>query len=279
MRPAVRREVAGHLRKAYGISERRACSVTGFQRSSQRYRKRSDPQVELRMRLKELAAARVRYGYRRLHILLRREGWPVNHKRTYRLYREEGLSIRPKTPRRKRAWRYRQGRSQVDGPNEVWAMDFMSDQLFDGRPFRILTVVDCHTREALAIVPRVSFRAYQVVEALDAVARIRGNPNSLRVDNGPEFASRMLDQWAYSKGVELDFSRPGKPTDNAHIEAFNSRLRAECLNASWFLSMGDARERIEQWRTDYNEDRPHTALGGLTPSAFAQQTQQARKVA
>ncbi len=279
VRPAVRREVAGHLQVTYGISERRACSATGFGRSSQRYRKRSDPQVALRMRLKELAAARVRYGYRRLHILLRREGWSVNHKRTYRLYREEGLSIRPKVPRRKRAWRYRQGRPEIGGPNEVWAMDFMSDGLFDGRPFRILTVVDCHTRESLSIVPRVNFRAFQVVEVLDELVRVRGRPKSLRVDNGPEFAGRMLDQWAYLKGVELDFSRPGKPTDNAYIEAFNARFRAECLNASWFLSMADARDRIEQWRRDYNEVRPHTALGGLTPRAYADQAKQARKLA
>jgi putative transposase len=130
----------------------------------------------------------VRYGYRRLHILLLREGWSVNHKRTYRIYREEGLSIRPKLPRRKRAWRYRQGRPDVGAANEVWAMDFMSDQLFDGRPFRLLTVVDCHTREALSIAPRVSFRAFQVIEVLDELVQVRGQPRSLRVDNGPEFA-------------------------------------------------------------------------------------------
>lgn len=264
---------------AYDISERRALKATGFNRSSQRYRTRRDPQTELRLRLKELAATRVRYGYRRLHILLQREGWPVNHKRTYRLYREEGLSIRSKAPKRKRAWRYRQGRPEVGGPNEVWSMDFMADRLFDGRPFRILTVVDCHTRESLAIAPRVNFRAYQVTEVLDRLVRERGRPKSLRVDNGPEFAGRMLDQWAYLNGVEIDFSRPGKPTDNAYIEAFNSRLRAECLNASWFLSMADARDRIEEWRTDYNEDRPHTALGGLTPNAFADQANNARRLA
>ena len=279
MRPSARREVAGHLQAAYGISERRACRATGFHRSSQRYRKRSDPQTELRMRLKELAAARVRYGYRRLHILLRREGWPVNHKRTYRLYREEGLAIRAKLPKRKRAWRYRQGRPEIGGPNEVWAMDFMADQLFDGRAFRVLTVVDCCTREALSIAPRVSFRAYQVVEVLDELVRSRGKPRSLRVDNGPEFAGRMLDQWAYLNGVEIDFSRPGKPTDNAYIEAFNSRFRTECLNASWFLSLADARERIEQWREEYNADRPHSALGNLTPRAFAAEANRARKVA
>ena len=166
VKPAVRREVAGHLQKADGIGEWRACSVTGFQRSSQRSRTRSDPQTELRLRLKELAAARVRYGYHRLLLMLRREGWPVNHKRTDRLSREEGLSIRPKMPKRKRAWRYRQGRPDVSGPNAGWAMDFMADQLFGRHPFRDLTVVDCHTREALAIVPRVQVRAYQVVETL-----------------------------------------------------------------------------------------------------------------
>ena len=279
MTPSRRRRGVDQLRMAYQVSERRACRATGFHRSTQRYRARRDPQLELRMRLKELAAARVRYGYRRLHVLLRREGWAVNHKRTYRLYREEGLSIRPKLPKRKRAWRYRQGRPAVGRPNEVWAMDFRSDQLFDGRPFRILTVVDGHTREALSLTPRASFRAFQVVEVLDALVRLRGRPKSLRVDNGPEFAGRMLDQWAYLNGVEIDFSRPGKPTDNAYIEAFNARLRAECLNASWFLSLADARERIEEWRCHYNEDRPHTALGGLTPRAFANQAATARELA
>jgi len=231
------------------------------------------------MRLKELAATRVRYGYRRLHVLLRREGWQVNHKRTYRLYHEEGLSIRPRTPRRKRAWRYRSGRPEIGGPNEVWALDFMSDQLFDGRPFRILTMVDCHTRESLAIAPRTNFLAFQVVEAIDRLARERDKPKSLRVDNGPEFAGKMLDQWAYLNGVEIDFSRPGKPTDNAFIEAFNARFRAECLNASWFLSLADACNCIEEWRCHYNEDRPHTALGNLTPNQFVIHANQARKVA
>jgi putative transposase len=277
--PSRRRSVVEHLRAAYRVSERRACRATGFHRSTQRYRARRDPQVELRMRLKELAAARVRYGYRRLHVLLRREGWPVNAKRVHRLYREEGLAIRPKVPRRKRAWRYRQDRPAVVGPNECWAMDFVSDQLFDGRPFRVLAVIDVHTREALATVPRVSFRGFQVVEVLDRLAAERGRPGSLRVDNGPEFAGKMLDQWAYLNRVEIDFSRPGKPTDNAFVEAFNARFRAECLNASWFLSMADACGRIEAWRTDYNEERPHTALGSLTPRAFASQAHQARGVA
>ena len=231
------------------------------------------------MRLRDLAAARVRYGYRRLHVLLRREGWPVNHKRTYRLYCDEGLSIRPKVPRCKRAWRYRVGWPRAVAPNEVWSMDFVSDQLFDGRPIRILAVIDAHTREALSIVPKVSFRAFDVVQELDRLVGGRGRPKTLKVDNGPEFAGRLLDQWAYLNGVEIDFSRPGKPTDNAHIEALKSRLRAECLNASWFLSLADARNRLEGWRREYNEERPHGSLRNLTPRAFTEQAQQARRVA
>ncbi len=205
--------------------------------------------------------------------------WPVNAKRVYRLYSEEGLTIRTKLPRRKRAWRYRVGRPGATAPNEIWAMDFVADQLFDGRPIRILAVLDAHTREALSIAARANFRAFDVVQELDRLARERGRPKTLKVDNGPEFAGRMLDQWAHLNGVEIDFSRPGKPTDNANIEAFNSRLRAECLNASWFLSLADARERLEAWRRDYNEERPHGSLRNLTPRAFAEQAQQAREVA
>jgi putative transposase len=275
----VRRDVVRHLQGVYGVGERRACQASGFHRSSQRYRSRRDPQTELRIRLRDLAASRVRYGYRRLHILLRREGWPVNAKRIYRLYAEEGLTIRAKLPRRKRAWRYRVGRPGATAPNEVWSMDFVSDQLFDGRPIRILAVLDAHTREALSILPRASFRAFDVVQELTRLARERGRPKMLKVDNGPEFAGRLLDQWAHLNTVEIDFSRPGKPTDNAHIEAFNARLRAECLNASWFLSVADARDRLEAWRQEYNEERPHGSPRNLTPRAFAEQAQRARRVA
>jgi putative transposase len=157
-------------------------------------------------------------------------------------------------------------------------MDFVSDQLFDDQPFRILTILDCHTREALATCARTNFRAYQVTEELDRLVALRGKPASIRVDNGPEFAGRMLDQWAYLNKVELDFSRPGKLTDNAFIEAFNARLRSECLNASWFLSMTDARSRIEAWREDYNHHRPQTSLGNLTPAEFADQLRRAREL-
>lgn len=217
MRPVLRREVIRHYQMAFGLSERRACRAMGFGRASHRYRARRDPAMALRMRLKELAGSRVRYGYRRLHVLLQREGWRANHKRIHRLYNEEGLSIRTRSPRRRRACRYRSGRSDADTMNDVWAMDFVSDRLFDDRPFRILTVVDCHTREALATTARTNFRAYQVIEELDRLARIRGKPRSIRVDNGPEFAGRLLDQWAYLNKVELDFSRPGRPSDNAFV--------------------------------------------------------------
>ncbi len=268
MTPSRRRDVVTHLRMAYRVSERCACRASGFSRASQRYRSVADPQEELRLRLKELAASRVRYGYRRLHVLLRREGWPVNHKRIYRLYRLDGLVIRQKAPRRKRASRYRGDRLEVTAANQTWAMDFVSDTLFNGTPIRILTVVDCHTRESLSIEPRAAFRAYNVVEALDQIAARRGLPKTIRCDNGPEFAGRVLDQWAFFNHVELDFSRPATPTDNAYIESFNARLRQELLNASWFLSLADARARMEAWRKEYNEERPHTALKNLTPKEY-----------
>lgn len=163
--------------------------------------------------------------------------------------------------------------------NDIWAMDFMSDRLLDEKPFRILTIIDCFTREALATAARTNVRAYEIIDELDRLARIRGKPRSIRVDNGPEFAGRLLDQLAYLNKVELDVSRPRKPTDNAYIEAFNSRLRQECLNASWVLSMDDAPVRINNWRADYYETRPHSSPGNSTLSELAAQLNAARKVA
>jgi len=277
--PSCRRDVVTHLQAAYQVSERCACRATGFPRSTQRYRSEAEPQGELRLRLKELAQTRVRYGYRRLHVLLRREGWAVNVKRIYRLYREEGLVIRSKTPKRKRSCRYRGEREEISTPNQTWAMDFMSDTLFDNRPYRILTVVDCHSREGLAIEPRQSFRAFHVVEALDRIVRERGRPKTIRCDNGPEFAGRVLDQWAFFNGVELDFSRPARPTDNAFIESFNASVRKELLNASWFTSLAEARERLVVWRKEYNEDRPHSSLKNRTPREYAEEVRAASRLA
>ena len=210
------------------------------------------------MRLKELAGARVRYGYRRLHILLRREGWRINAKRVYRLYCEENLGLRTRTPKRRVSRRTRVGRPEPEQINDCWAMDFMADELFDGRRIRVLTIVDHFSRESLALEVGQSFRGQDVANVPTRIGSQRGLPKTIRVDNGSEFTSKALDQWAYANGVALDFSRPGKPTDNALIESFNGRFRAECLNENWFLSLEDAEEKIEAWRIDYNEHRPHT---------------------
>jgi len=255
------------------VSERRGCAALRFHRSSQRYRSSRDDQAPLRLRIREIAAVRVRYGYPRIHILLRREGWAVNRKRVYRLYRQEGLSLRHKRPKRHVMAARRSERPVAMQPNEQWSMDFVSDALFDGRRIRALTLVDNHTREALAIVVDSGIRGEHVVEAVEAVAARRGAPCLIRVDNGPEFVSKVLDRWAYERGVTLDFSRPGKPTDNALVESFNGRLRDECLNEHLFRSFRHAREIIEEWRIDYNLHRPHTSLDGLTPNEFATRSQ------
>lgn len=221
------------------------------------------------MRIREIAAVRVRYGYPRIHVLLRREGWAVNRKRVYRLYRQEGLSLRHKRPRRHVTAARRMERAAASRANEQWSMDFVSDALFDGRRIRALTLVDNYTREALAIVVDSGIRGVHVVAALQGVTAHRAPPRLIRVDNGPEFVSKALDRWAYERGVTLDFSRPGKPTDNGLVESFNGRLRDECLDTHWFLSLEDARTKIEAWRRDYNASRPHSALGHLTPQEFA----------
>lgn len=258
-----------HVQAAHGVSERRGCVALGVDRSSIRYRSTKPDQAPLRLRIHELAETRVRYGYFRIYILLRREGWMVNHKRVYRLYREDGLSLRLKRPRRHVSAANRERQPAATAPNQLWSMDFVSDALFDGRRLRALTVVDTYTREALAIEVDQGIRGEQVVETMTRLTIVRGAPRTIRVDNGPEFVSKALDRWAYENGVTLDFSRPGKPTDNAFVESFNGRLRDECLNVHWFLSLADARSKIETWRRHFNESRPHTALGWLTPREFA----------
>jgi putative transposase len=205
-----------------------------------------------------MAAARVRYGYFRIYILLRREGWKINHKRVYRIYRQEGLSMRIKRPRRHVRAAYREGRVRPGCANDSWSMDFVSDALFDGRRLRALTVVDNFTRESLAIAVDQGIKGEQVAAVLERIVAERGAPKSIRVDNGPEFVSKVLDRWAHERGGTLDFSRPGKPTDNAYVESFNGRLREECLNVNWFLSLEDAQAKIEAWRREYNESRPHS---------------------
>jgi putative transposase len=192
-----------------------------------------------------------------------------NVKRVYRLYREEGLSLRLKRPRRNKAAQRRQPKQLAHAINEIWSMDFVADALFDGRKLRMLTVVDLFTRECLAIDVGQSLRGEDVVRVLTAITYERGVPRTIKSDNGSEFISKVMDKWAYDRGVELDFSRPGKPTDNANVESFNGRLRQECLNATWFMSIDDARGKIEAWRQYYNESRPHSALDWATPAEFA----------
>lgn len=220
------------------------------------------------MRLRELAGSRVRYGYRRLTVMLRREGWVVNTKRVYRLYREEALQLSA----RKRANRAAQARVALPGAtraNQRWSMDFVSDRFADGRWFRILTVVDQYTRECLCAYADRSQTGEKVVEQMRRLLAVRGAPESITTDNGGEFAGRAMEIWAYQAEVKLDFIRPGKPVENGYIESFNGRLRDECLNGEVFFNLTDAREKLERWRRDYNQKRPHSALADHTPAEFA----------
>ena len=258
-----------YLEEVYKVSERRACEVIGFMRSSHRYRSVRKDNPALRERIREIAEVRVRYGYKRIHCLLRREGWHVNHKRVHRIYCEEGLHLRRRRPRRHVSGTRRMRRSEPERCNACWSMDFVVDSLFDGRRFRALTIVDNYSRECLAIEAGQSLKGVDVAGIMDRLTAQRGVPERIQCDNGSEFVSKAMDRWAYENGVMMDFSRPGKPMDNALVESFNGSLRDECLNVNWFLSIDDAREKIERWRIDYNEFRPHSSLGGLTPSQFA----------
>lgn len=233
-----------------------------------RYRLTRDRQDALRQRLRELAAVRVRFGYRRLTVLLRREGWRVNAKRIYRLYGEEGLAVRTK-PRKKLASRPRVPLPTATRPNERWSMDFVSTRLADGRWFRTLTVLDLYTRECLALVPDRSLTGVKVAEALNQIRQRRPAPRSITVDNGSEFVSRAMDCWAYAHEVKLEFIRPGKPVENAFIESFNGRLRDECLNSHVFFSVAEAQRLLTTWRDDYNRVRPHSSLQDRTPEEWA----------
>ena len=222
----------------------------------------------MEQRIKEICETRVRFGYRRVHVMLRREGWEINAKHTYRVYKELGMQLRNKTPKRRVKAKLREDRKDAVAANDVWAMDFVHDQLATGRKIRILTVVDTFSRYVPVLDARFSYKGEDVVSTLDQVCRQTGYPKTIRVDNGSEFVSRDMDLWAYQRGVTLDFSRPGKPTDNAYIEAFNSKLRSECLNAHWFMSLADTVEKLEAWRRDYNEERPHSAIGNNVPAAL-----------
>jgi putative transposase len=260
----------GYVQSAYAFSQRRACHLAGAHRTTMRYRRRvRTDEPRLRERLRALASERPRFGYRRLHVLLRREVGLLNHKRVYRLYRQEGLSVRQRKRKRvtaiprvnvERSWRR----------GEAWAMDFMQDVLADGRRFRTLNVLDTVSRECLAIEVDTSLPGARVVRVLEQLVAWYGAPKQITIDNGPEFAGQTLDAWAYAHGVTLDFIEPGKPSQNGHLESFNGKFRDECLNVHWFASLAYARNLIQAWKEDYNQARPHSALNGQTPHEFVQ---------
>ena len=258
--------------ECFGLSARRACRIVNLWRATYSYRRKSADDEAIRLRLKELAEQRRRFGCHRLHVVLKREGLVINHKKTERIYREENLSLRLKKRKKKTAMA-RVKLPEAERVNQRWSMDFVSDSLCTGRRFRALAVVDDFSRECLVIEVDTSISGVRVVNVLERLSELRGLPEVITVDNGPEFAGKALDEWAYRTGVKLNFIRPGKPVDNAYIESFNGKLRDECLNENWFVTLKDARETIEAWRIDYNEFRPHSALGDLSPQEYVNKTE------
>jgi putative transposase len=266
--PAARLEAVVHLRVAYEVSERRACSTLGTDRTSMRYRSRRPDEAAVRVRLRELASIRRRFGYRRLHILLTREGIIMNHKKLRRLYREERLQVRRRGGR-KRALGTRMPMTIPQASNRRWSLDFLSDALADGRRFRILAIVDDFTRECLALVADTSLPGLRVVRELDGLIASRGRPAMIVSDNGTELTSRAVLRWSQEMQVGWHYIAPGKPQQNAFAESFLGRLRDECLNETLFTSLNHAREVLSLWKDDYNMVRPHSSLGNLAPSIFA----------
>jgi putative transposase len=267
--PQLRREAVLVMQVEVEVTQRHACGLIEIDRGTCRYRPRGREEGRLRTRLRELAEARRRFGYRRLQVLLEREGWQLNHKRVYRLYVEEKLGLRRKRGRKRSG--VRQPLAEPRGANQVWSVDFMTDALSSGRRFRTLNIVDDYTREALAIEVDTSLGGLRVVRVLEELKQRRGLPLKIRSDNGPEFVSRVLDQWAFENGIDWHYIQPGRPMENGYVESFNGRFRDECLNENWFGDLAEARSTIEAWQQDYNQARPHSALGYRTPEEFATQ--------
>lgn len=269
--PAARREAVEVAMKGHSMSRRRACGLVGLQRSQSYYEASPVDDGPLREKLKEKAAERPRFGYRRLHVLLQREGFEDNHKRVFRVYQEEKLQVRRK--RRKCTAKYRgEPRLEPTRPNQRWSMDFVHDVTFDGRKLKFFNVVDDFTRENLAIEVDTSIGGHRVSQVLERIIAARGLPEAILSDNGPEFISRALDAWAYGRGIRHQFIEPGKPMQNAYIESFNGKLRDECLNESYFAGVLDARKIAAAYRRDYNHVRPHSSLDNMTPMEFAART-------
>jgi len=262
----------GQVVEGHQVSQRRTCAVLGFSRTSARYKKKRQDDEALRERLRELAAERRRFGYRRLAVVIRREeDARVNMKKIYRLYREEGLAVKRRRRGRKRATGTRQPLPRATALNAVWSLDFMSDALSDGRRFRLLAVMDQCSRECLALVPDTSLPGGRVVRELDKLVAQRGRPKVIVSDNGTEFTSRAVLAWASEQKITWHYITPGRPCENGFTESLNGRIRDECLNEHWFTSLDEARVLIRAWQKDYNENRPHSALGWSTPREFAQQ--------
>jgi putative transposase len=268
--PEARRAAVAQVRQVHGASERRACGLVGQPRATQRYAAKAEPEDNLPSRIAELARERPRFGYRRLTALLKREGVTVWHGRVHRITKELRLQV----PRRKRKRLAcsKPTQTEITCPNQRWGMDFVSDNLVDGRSFRALAIVDHYTRECPVIEVDVSLPGARVLRVLEQLAEDRGLPGAIRVDHGPEFICDAVRTWCAQRKVALDYIQPGKPMQNGHVESFNGKLRDECLNTHWFTSLRQARILIESWRTDYNQARPHSALGYATPQEFAKQS-------
>ena len=272
--PAAKREAVAHLRSAFDMSERRACRTIGCVRMMVRYRSRRPDDANLRLRLRALAHERRRFGYRRLHVLLQREGFAVNHKRLFRLYREERLMVRRRGGR-KRALGTRAPMPVPHWPNDRWSLDFVADQFIDGRRMRILAVVDDCTRECLALVPDTSISGIRVARELDRLLVAHGKPKTIVSDNGTELTSNAILRWADYHKVDWHYIAPGKPVQNAFAESFIGRLRDELLNETLFRSLPHARVVLDGWRLDYNHHRPHSRLGWMSPAIYAAQRRSA----
>lgn len=278
MTPDAKRSAVAHLCGTHEVSQRRACAVLEVDRSSVRYVSRRSDDAELRDRIREIAVERRRFGYRRVHVLLKREGVQVNHKKLRRLYAEEKLQVKRRGGR-KRALGTRRPMSVPDGPNQRWSLDFVSDAFTDGRRFRILAIVDDFTRECLALVPDTSISGARVARELDAVIALRGRPRFVVSDNGTELTSMAILRWSEDRRVDWHYIAPGKPQQNAFAESFIGRLRDECLNETLFSSLPYARVALATWRADYNRVRPHSALGDTSPAAFAEKIRLAQEAA
>ena len=269
MKPAAKRDSVHYAQQQYSVSQRRACRLIGCNRKSARHVSVRPSDTALREAMTQLAEQKPAWGYRMLHGALRLDGWMLNHKKAYRLYREEQLGLKRKHKRRLKCEK-RGAARPVTAPNERWSMDFIHDRLSDGRSFRTLNLTDAFTRQCLAQEVDTSLTAKRVVRVLEAVKETRGVPQTIRVDNGSEFRSKALDLWAYKNQVKLEFIEPGKPTQNGQIESFNGRFRAECLDQEWFTSLQEAREMIEAWGLGYNSQRPHSSLSYLPPDVWTQ---------